>query len=91
MVALAGDTVAIRDGHVIRNGRRADEPFAARCGGTDGCDLPEAITVPPGTVYLLGDNRGNFARQPLLGSRPDPWVIGEARAAYWPPGRVGTL
>jgi signal peptidase I len=91
VVALAGDTVAIRGGHVIRNGRRADEPFAADCGGADGCDLPEAITVPRGTVYVLGDNRGNSLDSRFWGPVPVRWVIGEARAAYWPPGRVGAL
>src|SRR5215207_5837030 len=44
VVAVAGDTVAIRDGHVIRNGRRSAEAFAAPCGGLDGCYLPDAIT-----------------------------------------------
>ena len=91
VVALAGDTVAIRDGHVIRNGRRADEPFAVACGGADGCDLPEAITVPAGMVYMLGDNRGNSLDSRFWGAVPIRWVIGEARAAYWPPGRVGPL
>ena len=91
VVALAGDTVAIRDGHVIRNGRRADEPFAADCGGADGCDLPDAITVPAGTVYVLGDNRGNSLDSRFWGPVPIRWVIGEARASYWPPGRVGPL
>jgi signal peptidase I len=91
VVALAGDTVAIRDGHVIRNGRRAAEPFAADCGGVDGCDLPDAITVPPGEVYLMGDNRGNSLDSRFWGPVPIDWVIGEARAAYWPPSHVGPL
>jgi len=91
VVALAGDTFAVRDGHVIRNGRRAAEPFAAGCGGADGCDLPETITIPAGTVYVLGDNRGNSLDSRFWGPVPIRWVIGEARAAYWPPAHVGAL
>jgi signal peptidase I len=91
VVALAGDSVAIRNGHVIRNGRRAAEPFAAPCGGVDGCDLPDAITVPRGTVYMMGDNRGNSLDSRFWGPVPIAWIIGEARAAYWPPSHVGPL
>lgn len=58
VVAVGGDTVALRDGHVIRNGRPPAEPFAAPCRAGGDCDYPHAITVPRGSVYLLGDNRG---------------------------------
>jgi signal peptidase I len=91
VVALGGDTVAIHDGHVIRNGRRAAEPFAADCGGTDGCDFAEEITIPEGYVYLLGDNRGASLDSRFWGPVPVSWVIGQARAAYWPPSHLGTL
>src|SRR5690242_4370124 len=33
VVAVGGDTIAIRNGHAIRNGVLAKEPFAASCGG----------------------------------------------------------
>jgi len=91
VVALGGDTVAIRDGHVIRNGRRAAEPFAADCGGGDGCDFAEPITIPRGSVYVLGDNRGASLDSRFWGPVPVSWVIGQARAAYWPPSHLGAL
>jgi signal peptidase I len=91
VVALGGDTVALRDGHVIRNGRRATEPFAVACRQGDDCDYPRAITVPPGSVYLLGDNRPGSLDSRYWGPVPVGWVIGEAVAEYWPPRRVGTL
>jgi signal peptidase I len=91
VVALGGDTIAIRDGHVIRNGHREAEPFAAACGGVDGCDLPHAITVPRGSVFLMGDNRGGSLDSRFWGPVPVDWVIGQARAKYWPPGHAGTL
>ena len=79
VVAVGGDTIAVRDGHAIRNGRRAAEPFAAPCGGGDGCDFPRAITVPDGSVFLLGDNRGGSLDSRFWGPVPVSWVIGEAR------------
>jgi signal peptidase I len=91
VVALGGDTIAIRDGHAIRNGRMAAEPFAADCGGVDGCDFPEEITVPEGSVYLMGDNRGASLDSRFWGPVPVSWVIGQARASYWPPSHLGAL
>jgi signal peptidase I len=91
VVAVGGDTIAVRDGHAIRNGRRAAEPFAAECGGGDGCDFPRAITVPDGSVFLLGDNRGGSLDSRFWGPVPVSWVIGEAVAGYWPPKRAGGL
>lgn len=44
VVAVGGDTVALRDGHVIRNGRPPAEPFAAPCRAGGDCDYPHAIT-----------------------------------------------
>jgi signal peptidase I len=91
VVALGGDTVSIRDGHVIRNGRAAAEPFAAACGGVDGCDFARTITVPDHYVFLMGDNRGASLDSRFWGPVPVSWVIGQARAAYWPPSHLGTL
>ncbi len=91
VVALGGDTVAVQDGLVIRNGRRQPAPFAADCGEGGGCDLPNAIRVPRGSVFLMGDNRGNSEDSRFWGPIPTDWVIGEAFATYWPPDRIGTL
>ena len=87
VVGVAGDRIEIRDGHVIRNGRRAAEPFAAAC-AEPVCNLDE-IVVAPGTYFLMGDNRDELQRQPLLGTRPARWIIGKAVVTYWPPGRIG--
>lgn len=60
IVAGPGDRISIRDGHVIRNGRRVAEPFVSPCGRDgQGCDFPRTFTVAPGRWYVLGDNRGS--------------------------------
>jgi signal peptidase I len=89
VVAVGGDTITVRDGLVVRNGTVQPAPHAAACGNGDGCDLPTPVRVPRGSVFLMGDNRGNSDDSRFWGPVPVDWVIGEAFATYWPPGRIG--
>jgi signal peptidase I len=92
VVGVGGDTIAIRNGHVIRNGRPAKEPFAASCDGSSApCDFPKSIVIPKGYFFMMGDNRGNSEDSRFWGPVPSRWVIGKAFATYWPPGRIGTV
>jgi signal peptidase I len=91
VVGVSGDRIQVRDGHVIRNGRQTSESFINPCAGGQGCDLPRAITVPKGYVFLMGDNRGQSDDSRFWGPVPDDWVIGKAFATYWPPKRIGIL
>jgi signal peptidase I len=91
VVAVGGDTLAIRNGHAIRNGQLAHEPFVLPCRGESGCNFRQAITVPAGYVFLMGDNRGNSDDSRYWGPLPVARIIGQAFASYWPPSRVGTL
>lgn len=88
VVGLPGDRIGVRGGHVIRNGARADEPFAAPCGNALECDLAE-IVVPAGHYFLMGDNRGKSEDSRYWGPVPRSQIIGRAIATFWPPNRVG--
>jgi signal peptidase I len=91
VVAVGGDRVAIRNGQVVRNGRPAHEPFAEACDiGDERCTFARAITVPRGSVFVMGDNRGNSDDSRFWGPVPESWVIGKAFATYWPVSRLGT-
>jgi signal peptidase I len=87
IVGLPGDTIAVRHGHVIRNGKPAREPFASSCDAPD-CNLG-AVTVPRGSYFLMGDNRGNSIDSRYWGPLPSRWIIGEAFVTYWPLDRLG--
>lgn len=89
VVGMPGDTIAVRDGHVIRNGEVANEPFASECGG-NACNLAP-ITIPDDQYFLMGDNRGNSDDSRFWGPVPRDKIIGEAVLSYWPLGRLGLL
>lgn len=91
VVGVGGDTISVRDGHVYRNGKRESDSYIASCAGGSGCDFPTAITVPKGSYFLMGDNRGNSDDSRYWGPVPSSWIIGKARFTYWPPKRIGTV
>lgn len=53
VIGLPGDTVGVSGGHVQLNGHPLAEPYAS---GDTPQDEP-AVRVPPGRIYVLGDNR----------------------------------
>jgi signal peptidase I len=91
VVAGPGDRLTIEDGHVVLNGKRQSEPFTEPCQGTEGCDYPRAITIPPDHYFMMGDNRGSSDDSRFWGPVPRDWIIGGAFATYWPPRRIGLL
>jgi signal peptidase I len=90
VVAVAGDRISIRAGQVIRNGIPEADPYTAPCGASgQACNLPRAITVPKGDVFVMGDNRGDSDDSRFWGPIPTSWLIGQAFVLYWPPDRIG--
>lgn len=72
IVALAGETVAFREGLLFVNGRKVDEPYVK----TSSDWQLDTRTVEPGKVYVVGDNRhvamnrhqfGQVERQRIVG------------------------
>jgi signal peptidase I len=91
VVALPGDRVSIRNGHVIRNGRTEQDSYIRPCQAGAECDFPQSITIPPGHYFMMGDNRGSSDDSRFWGPVPKGWIVGGAFATYWPPGRIGLL
>jgi len=90
VVGLPGDRIEVRDGHVVRNGVRQEEPFIRACGGGPDCNLGE-IQVPDDHYFMMGDNRGASDDSRYWGPIRREWIIGDAFVSYWPPKRVGLL
>jgi signal peptidase I len=91
VVGLPGDRLSISHGHVIRNGKREPDTYAAPCPGDGECNFPATIRVPRGDYYMMGDNRPDSLDSRFWGPVPRSWIIGKAFFTYWPPDRVGFL
>jgi signal peptidase I len=91
VVAGPGDTISVRDGHVVLNGKLQKESFIAPCAGGTGCNFATPITVPAGHWFMMGDNRGQSDDSRFWGPVPKKWIIGDAFATYWPVKRIGGL
>jgi signal peptidase I len=90
IVAGPGDKLSIRNGHPVVNGvEKTDEPYTLPCGNGGACNLPKAITIPPDSYFMMGDNRGASDDSRFWGPVPRKWIIGKAFATYWPPDRIG--
>jgi signal peptidase I len=89
VVGVPGDTIAIANGHVIRNGKPTNEPFASGCAGP-ACNLNQ-IRIPRDSYFVMGDNRGNSEDSRFWGPVPRDWIIGKAVVSFWPPSDLGTL
>jgi signal peptidase I len=89
VVAGPGDTIAIRNGLAIVNGKLQKHDFVNPCHPGDECSFPTAITIPPDHWFMMGDNRGASDDSRFWGPVPKKWIIGVAFATYWPPSRIG--
>mmetsp|Transcript_41068 Transcript_41068/g.46663 ORF Transcript_41068/g.46663 Transcript_41068/m.46663 type:complete len:273 (+) Transcript_41068:241-1059(+) len=85
IVAVEGDDVKIRGGKLYVNGEKRDEPFTAE----DARYNFGPVTVPEGSVLVLGDNRNQSLDGHIWGFLPKENVIGRAVFIYWPPWRLG--
>jgi signal peptidase I len=88
-IATGGETVEIRHRQVFVNGRALDEPYVRRTPGPE--EPAEAsprdnlapFTVPPGHLFMMGDNRENSADSRYWGFVPMDLVKGRAVFIYF--------
>jgi signal peptidase I len=95
VIALPGETVAIRDRRVFVNGRPLLEPYAFHADDRvwpDDLSISEEHrrrdqlaerTVPAGAYFVLGDNRDDSSDSRSWGPVPASHVVGRALLVYW--------
>ncbi|OJF14462.1 signal peptidase I [Couchioplanes caeruleus subsp. caeruleus] len=96
VVGVAGDRVVCCDGtnRITVNGRALDEDYLFRGDGPS--DRTFDVTVPAGSVFLLGDHRSASADSRAHldvngGTVPVDNIVGRAFATYWPPSSARML
>lgn len=80
VVGLPGQTVAVRDGHVLVDGVAYAEPYIE---APPTYVYPPTV-VPPGHLFVLGDNRNNSLDSHIIGMVAESSVIGRVDLRYWP-------
>lgn len=83
VIALPGETIEAREGEIWVDDRRISEPYLPR--GTLSENLPRQV-VPPGKIWVMGDNRTNSRDSRVLGPIDADTVHGRAFVRIWPLG-----
>jgi signal peptidase I len=95
LIALEGETVEIKDGNILINGKPIDGPSSIRSVyyynvdpyGKEG----HSIKVPKDSYFALGDNSANSRDSRYWGFVPKPNLIGKAIFIYWPIMRMKVI
>ena len=85
---IPGDTIEVRNKIVYINGEKIDDPHAhfepgARLIPNNPRDNLAPFTVPPGQVFVMGDNRDHSHDSRFWGTVPIDDILGKAFILYW--------
>jgi signal peptidase I len=92
VIGLPGETVELRNREIHIDGVKLDEPYAHYLfpAGLDSegasFDVRERygpVSVPPGHLFVMGDNRDNSQDSRYWGFLPRHYVKGRALMIYW--------
>ena len=84
VVGLPGETVDVKDGRVYVDGHELVEPYlpAGTTTLANGYKFP--VKVPPGSLWVMGDNRPNSSDSRVFGPIPQKSVVGRTIVKVWP-------
>ncbi len=94
VIAIPGQTVMIKEGHVYVDGNMLDEFYLpAEYTTSPGQFLAEGeeFTVPDNTVMAFGDNRDHSSDSRDWGPVPNQNIVGRVFFRYWPTKVMGVV
>ena len=95
VIAIPQDTVSIKNGDVYVNGKLLDQSAflkpAVKTFGGSFMHEEEAITVPSGSYFVMGDHRAGSSDSREWGFVPTIYIIGKSFFAYWPLNKMGII
>lgn len=87
-IGLPGETVEVRENSVLVDGVPVDEPYLKA--GSVMADF-DAVTVGPGELFVMGDNRNASQDSRFFGTISADTVVGRGFVIIWPLSRWGGL
>jgi len=85
VIGLPGDTIEVKDNHVVVNGTPLEEEYL------EDVFMPDepAITLGDEEVFVMGDNRNASFDSRRFGPIPLEDLVGQAFVTIWPLSRFG--
>jgi signal peptidase I len=87
VIGTEGESVSVSGGKVYINGKELNEPYIPEPINQDFAE----IVVPPGTIFVMGDNRNDSHDSRDVGPIPLTDVLGRAYSIVWPTDKWAKL
>ncbi|MEO8693543.1 MAG: signal peptidase I [Acidimicrobiales bacterium] len=101
VIALPDETIELRGSDIYIDDQKLTEPYlvdgtpTVNLGWVTGCANPSTernkCLVPPGHVFVMGDNRTHSSDGRVFGPIDEDLIVGRAFVRIWPPSKLGFL
>ncbi len=94
IIGLPGDKIMVKNAIVYVNGTPLNETYISdKTNLWEGGYLKDGmpITIPPGDIFVLGDNRPRSSDSREFGPVPEDSIIGQVFYRYFPANKMGFI